>query len=65
MNKISMLSQVRCLHYMKACLHYNVNKGSTQGSVSGPYLFILFINDLDLVTCPGASPNKYAKDTTM
>ena len=27
--------------------HY-VNKGTTQGSVSGPYVFNLFINDLNI-----------------
>ena len=45
--------------------HY-VNKGTTQGGVSGPYLFNLFINDLairdnDLST----SIVKYADDTTL
>ena len=44
---------------------YNVNKGTTQGSVSGPYLFNLFIDDLDLVNCPEASLSEYADDTTM
>ena len=38
---------------------------TTQDSVSGPYLFNLFINDLDLVNCPDASFGKYANDTTM
>ena len=28
-------------------------------------MFNLFINDLDLVNCPGGSLNKYADDTTM
>ena len=31
----------------------------------GPCLFNLFINDLDLVSCLGASLRKYADDTTM
>ena len=44
---------------------YNVNKGTTQGSVSGPYLFNLFLNDLYLVNCLEASLSKYADDTTM
>ena len=44
---------------------YNVNKGTTQGSVRGPYLLNLFINDLDLVNCPDTSLRKYANDTTM
>ena len=41
-----------------------VNKGTTEGGVSGPYLFNLFINDLDLVNFPDASLSKYADDTT-
>ena len=42
-----------------------MNKGTTQGSVSGPHLFNLFINDLGLENCPDASLSKYAHDTTM
>ena len=48
-----------------ACLHYNINKGTTKSSVTSPYLFNLFINDLDLVNCPEASLHKYADDSTM
>ena len=43
---------------------YNVNKGTTQGRASGPYLFNLLINDLDLVNCPDACLSKYVDDTT-
>ena len=42
-----------------------MNKGTTQGSVSGPHLFILFINELGLENCPDASLSKYADETTM
>jgi len=42
-----------------------VNKGTTQGSVSGPYLFNIFIDDLALVQGSKAALYKYADDTTI
>ena len=42
-----------------------VNRGTTQGSVSGPYLLTVFINDLEinLEGCPALF--KYADDSTI
>ena len=42
-----------------------VNKGTTQGSVSGPYLFNLSINNLDIDSNPMTHLIKYADDTTI
>lgn len=44
---------------------HNVNKGTTQGSVSGPHLFNLFINDLAIRDNDLTSIVKYADDTTL
>lgn len=44
----------------------NVNRGTTQGSVSGPYLFSVFINDLDIIDDKGNTVIiKYADDSTI
>ena len=42
-----------------------VNKGTTQGSVSGPHLFNLFLDDLDIDNnLDDVSMVKYADDST-
>ena len=42
-----------------------VNKGTTQGSVSGPYLFNIFLNDLEIDGYKDISLFKYADDSTV
>ena len=42
-----------------------VNQGTTQGSVSGPYLFIVFLNDLDVTLNSQSCIVKYADDSTI
>ena len=42
-----------------------VNKGTTQGSVSGSYLFNVFLNDLDIKLCFTPALFKYADDSTI
>ena len=42
-----------------------MNKGTTKGSVSGPHLFNLFINDLAIRDNDLTSIVKYADDTTL
>ena len=40
-------------------------KGTTQDSISGPYLFNLFLNDLEIVEHEEISLFKYADDSTI
>ena len=47
------------------CEWIEVNKGTTQGSVSGPYLFCIFLNDLEIEDLDGVSLSKYADDSNL
>ena len=42
-----------------------VNRGTTQGSVSGPHLFNLFVNDLIIEEENKAALDKYTDDATL
>jgi len=47
------------------CEWKSINKGTVQGSVSGPYLFIIFLNDLDIKYKNESCIFKYADDSTL
>ena len=47
------------------CEWIEVSKPTTQGSISGPYLFCIFLNDLEIEDLEGVSLNKYADDSNM
>ena len=61
------------LENRQQCIIYNsfqgqwkcVNRGTTQGSVSGPYLFSIFINHLEIRIDNHPALFKYADDSTL
>ena len=57
---ISFLScrRQRVVYNGTICEWIEVNKGTTQGSVSGPYLFCIFLNDLEIEDLDGVSLSK-------
>ena len=57
--------QRRVIFGSSVCNWKTVNKGTTQGSVSGPYLFNIFLNDLEIKLGNETLGFKYADDCTI
>ena len=57
--------QQRVVWSHNVCEWKAVNQGTTQASVSGPYLFIVFLNDLDVTFNSQSCIVKYADDSTI
>ena len=49
----------------RLCNWNAVNKGTIQGSVSGPYLFIIFLNDLEIIHNGTSALFIFADDVTI
>lgn len=47
------------------CEFKSINKGTVQGTVSGSYLFNIFLNDLDIMFKNESCIVKYADDSTL
>ena len=47
------------------CDWQQINKGTIQGSVSGPYLFSIYLNDLEISIGEETICFKYADDCTI
>ena len=56
----------RVVCHNTVCDWKDVNRSTTQGSVSGPYLFNLFLNDLAVAQyCQDSDLTKYVDDTSI
>ena len=55
----------RVVHNTFSGLWKEVNQGTTQSSVSGPYLFNIFLNDLEIKNGSTTCLHKYADDSTI
>ena len=65
---VSLLSdrKQRVVCHNTVCDWKDVNRSTTQGSVSGLYLFNLFLNDVDVTQyCQASDLTKYADDTSI
>ena len=73
LNRIPLIGAIAsCLQRQQRIFYNNdfynwkvVNKGTTQGSVSGPYLFNTFLNGLEISYNKAPALSKYADDSTM